>query len=353
MDRHAPSFRDASTRRPPRRRRAGIALLGVLAFGAWPAAPCPASPARPAAQAHEKPWRDAVVAALQARGDAHALATAALLADGPLELDLANRATALAPQDAAVAWVALRLCAQSPGCDLRGDATELRWLDPGNGAAWLPVIDSGMRDGDEVETDRALAHMAKSSGFDFYWNRIVVMMVDALAKAADDVRAGPIDSDANRLALAERIAAARVVPRLASLLEACRGAKAGGARHSACETVARLLEAGDTISAQLTGIAIDQRYARAEGRKFRSLGERRRVLEWRVETAAGFDKPLLPWLRNAHARWRIARMRSLARQEDVIMAVLREHGMPLDPPPPPPPPTPPPAPPEPLHLKLP
>jgi hypothetical protein len=56
------------------------------------------------------------------------------------------------------------------------------------------------------------------------------------------------------------------------------------------------------------------------------------LLEWRTASAKVADTPLLPWLRNARARSRLAKMRALPREEDVCIALLREHRMPLDPP---------------------
>jgi glutathione S-transferase len=41
---------------------------------------------------------------------------------------------------------------------------------------------------------------------------------------------------------------------------------------------------------------------------------------------------VLPWLKNAHARWRVREMRALRREEDVLIAILREQGTPIDPP---------------------
>jgi hypothetical protein len=37
-------------------------------------------------------------------------------------------------------------------------------------------------------------------------------------------------------------------------------------------------------------------------------------------------------MRNARARSRLAKMRAMPREEDACIALLREHGMPLDPP---------------------
>ncbi len=336
----------------PPRERAACRLLAAIALAATlVGAPALAAPAKWNVARGNRPWRAAALAALKARGDDNSLATAALIDHGTDALALAGRAAQLAPDDPAIAWINLRVCAQSPGCDIRGDATELRWLDPDNSAAWLPTLAAAMSNRDSVQTDHVLAHMARGADVDFYWNAIVVRMFDSLRAVANHVPGRAIDSDAAILAVVEHLAAAQIIPPLSPLIDACRATKADSQRRMSCTTIAHLLERADTVDAQYAGFSIGRRLTPFESREFYALGERRRVLAWRVATAARFGKPLLPWLKSAHARWRIARMRTLARQEDVILAVLRDHGMPLDPPPPPPPPTPPPTPPQPLHLR--
>ncbi len=83
---------------------------------------------------------------------------------------------------------------------------------------------------------------------------------------------------------------------------------------------------------QLVGFAIERRLTVPDSKEQKSLDERRRVLEWRVASANLSDAPLLPWLRNARARQRLANMRKLPREEDVCIALVREHGLPLEPP---------------------
>ena len=73
-----------------------------------------------------------------------------------------------------------------------------------------------------------------------------------------------------------------------------------------------------------------ERLELADGKEARTLAERRRVLEWR-ESSANLDEGL-PWLMNAMARERIAEMRAESREEDVDIAFLRKHRLPLDPP---------------------
>jgi hypothetical protein len=282
-------------------------------------------------------WRAAAIAALAGRADANSLAAAAALAFGgeaqhPSALELAARASALAPDDAAIGWIQVRLCANTVGCDVRDAATAMRWLDPDNAAAWLPTLAAALRDRDSFEVDRVLADMAQGERFDIYWNRIVVITFDALKAVSKSLPRGVVDSDSARFGLVVGVVAAEVVPPFTPLLEACHESLPGTERRESCQKIAKNMQQGDTIVAEIAGLNLEKRFVAGDGREFRALAERRRVLDWRVANADLFDATMLPWLRNAHARWRVARMRSLRRDEDVLLAILREQGLPLDPP---------------------
>jgi hypothetical protein len=317
-------------------------LAHCVILGALLIAPASAAP-RPSTGEGES-WRAAAIAALRQRSDGPSLASAAALAfaadprarsepaRSEAALELAARASALAPDDPAIGWIQVRLCANTPGCDIRDTATAMRWLDPDNAAAWLPTLNAAEKDKDGVEIDRVIADMAQGVRFDFYWNRIVVMLFDALKAVSKSLPKGAIDSDAGRLASVRVIAAGEILPALSPLIEACRESAAGSERREFCQKIAKNLQQGDTILAQLAGLSIERHFLPADGREYRALGERRRVLEWRVASAEKFDAPVLPWLKNAHARWRVARMRALRRDEDVLLAILREIGAPIDPP---------------------
>jgi hypothetical protein len=289
--------------------------------------------------ARYRSWRAAVVTALQNHGDAHSLATAAaLLSTGPAPpmqaegLELAGRAGAIAPEDAAIGWLRLRLCASAANCDVRGAATDMRWLDAENAAAWLPTLGAAYRDRDTTEIDRVLLDMAQNKRFDLYWNRIVVFMFASLKAAENTLPSRLQSSDAARLQLVEAIAGGEIVPPFSALVEICREAAAGTARREPCLKVSRMMQQSDTTIAQMAGLGIERRTLPPESREAHALLERRHALEWRNTTAARFDSPLLPWLRNAHARWRLARMQSLRREDDVAVAILRKQGLPLEPP---------------------
>ncbi len=291
-------------------------------------------------------WRTAAAESLIARADANSLATAAALRFGsssgqtkagssspvPSAVDLAARASELAPQDAGIGWLHLQLCRGTPNCDIRDVATVMRWVDADNGAAWLQSLAAAQRDRDSTEVDRILADMAHGARFDVYWNRIVVMMVDTLDAARIELPGGFAASDSSRLTTASGIASAEIIPAFAPLVDACRESNAAPERHELCLKLSKVMQRGDTIVTQMAGFSIEKHLLSPDSKEARAIAERRHVLEWRQAAAARFDTPLLPWMKNARARARLAQMRAMPREEDVCIAILRSHKMALEPP---------------------
>jgi hypothetical protein len=290
-------------------------------------------------------WRAAAAATLIGRADANSLATAAALRYvgtgasktpvprlGASALDLAARASELAPQSASIGWLHLQLCSSTPSCDIRGVATVMRWVDADNGAAWLQTLAVAQKDKNPTEIDRILADMAHGARFDFYWNPIVAMMVDSLKAARSELPKGFVASDSARLTTASGIAAGEVIPPFAPLMEACRGSSAVSERRDLCLRLSKIMQRGDTVAAQLAGFSLERRLLVPDSKETRAIAERRHVLEWRVATAAKLDNPLLPWTKNARARARLVQMHAMPREEDVCIAILREHRMALEPP---------------------
>jgi hypothetical protein len=312
---------------------------------ATPAATSPRPNSRAAADKYLA-WRAEAAATLSARADANSLATAAALrymgpAYGartvgpnlkPSALDLAARASELAPQNASIGWLHLQLCSGTPTCDIRDVATVMRWVDADNGAAWLQTLATAQRDRDTTEVDRILADMAHGARFDFYWNRIVVLMVDALDAVRGQLPGGFAASDSARLATVNGIAGVEVIPPFSALVEACRESSAAADRRELCLKLSKTMQRGDTIVAQLAGFNIERHLLAPDSKEARAIAERKHVLEWRVAAAAKFDNPLLPWTKNARARARLAQMRAMPREEDVCIAILRQHKMAPEPP---------------------
>jgi hypothetical protein len=320
---------------------AGVGASGVVT----PGTTTPRSPSHVRADKYQK-WRTEAAATLTARADANSLATAAALRyagpaygvktgslrPGPSALELAARASELAPQNPSIGWLHLQLCSATPTCDLRDVATVMRWVDADNGAAWLQTLAAAQRERDVTEVDRILADMAHGARFDFYWNRIVVLMVDALYAARDQLPSGFAASDSARLNTVSGIAGGEIIPPFTALVEACRESSAAAERREPCMKLSKIMQRGDTVAAQIVGFSIERHLLAPDSKEARAIAERRHVLEWRVAAAARFDNPLLPWTKNARARARLVQMRAMPREEDVCIAILREHKMALDPP---------------------
>jgi hypothetical protein len=291
-------------------------------------------------------WRAAAAQVFIARGDSQSLATAAALSFAAASqrikvsdtasarstaVEVASRAAELDPENPSIAWLHLQLCAATPACDIRDAATTMRWVDADNGAVWMPTLAIAQKDRDSVEIDRVLADMAQGSRFDLYANRLVVLVFDALKGAASRLPAGYAPSDLSRLSEAMAITGAEIVPPFTPLLAACRDAGAAERRDN-CLKLAKIMQHGDAVVAQLAGFTLERRLAAPDGKEARTIAERRRVLEWRTATASQHDAPVFPWSANALARARIAAMRTVPREEDVDITLLRKRRLPLEPP---------------------
>jgi len=273
-------------------------------------------------------WRAAAAGTLAARGDASSLATAAALTFlGPpsrpkaettkaatAALELAVKASELAPNNPAISWMRLLLCMNASGCDIRQAATTMRWVAADNGAAWLPTLTVAQKDRDTVEVDRVLDSMAEGSKFELYGNRTTVMIYGALRRARGQLPRNYLKSDAARLNEAMGVADAAVLPSFSPLINACRDATPGAARRENCLTVSRTLQRADMVMAQLVGFGIEKRLNPGDARELGRIAERRRTLELRVALATEA---------NVAARSRLAFMRQLSREEDVCIAILR------------------------------
>ena len=285
-------------------------------------------------------WRSAAVRALEARAEANSLATAAALSftnsysdpsAKPSSLQLIARASELAPESAAIGWLHLQLCAASPGCDNRDVATVLRWVDPDNGAAWLAQLSTAHKDKDTIEVDRVLADMARGTRFDLYYNQLMVMMFDALSAVRRELPGGVVATDNAKLTVLAGFVPGEIIPPFSPLIDSCRESTASSERREDCRRLAKIMQRGDTVIVQMVGFGIEKRLVAPDSKEARSLAERRHLLEWRSSAAGKLESSILPWTLNSRARTRLAQMRLRPREEDVCIALLREHNMPLEP----------------------
>jgi hypothetical protein len=318
-----------------------LLILGIAVSHA-PAAAAMAAPATNSkSEAYKfQVWRDEAVSALTARADANSLATAAALdftnsysapSAALSALQLIARASDLAPDNAAIGWLHLQLCASAPSCDSRDVATVLRWVDPDNAAAWLSQLSTAYKDKDNIEVERMLGDMARGTRFDLYYNQLMVLMFDALNAVRHDLPGGVVASDTARLTALAGVANAEIIPPLSPLIDSCRESATLSERREDCLKLAKIMQRGDTVIVQMVGFSIEKRLVPPDSKEARSLAERRHLLEWRSAAAGKLDISILPWTQNSHARTRLAEMRLRPREEDVCIALLREHKIALEP----------------------
>ncbi len=243
---------------------------------------------------------------------------------------MAGKASELAPENPTIIWLRLQLCAASAGCDIRDAATTMRWVDAENGAAWIATLAAAQKEGDAVEVDRILADMAHGAYFDLYWNRTVVLLFDALKRAGGRLPAHYLPSDVARLLEAMEIASAETIPSLTPLLNACRE-PAGSERRDLCLRVAKIMQRGDTVVAQLAGFSIERRLTppdSKEGRERRRAParfgvariERKPVRPARAALADQFSRPGARRADARHAAGRGCRHCDTARAQDTAGA---------------------------------
>jgi hypothetical protein len=316
-------------------------IVGFAVLHAAAAAASAAPAMNPQSEASKfQVWRSAAVRALEARSDANSLATAAALvftngytvpSAKSTALQLIARASELAPESAAIGWLHLQLCAATPSCDNRDVATVLRWVDPDNGAAWLAQLSTAHKDKDTIEVDRVLADMARGTRFDLYYNQLVVLMFDALSGVRRELPGGVVASDTAKLTALAGFVQAEIIPPLSPLIDSCRESTALSERREDCMTLAKIMQRGDTVIVQMVGFSIEKRLVAPDSKEAKSLAERRHMLEWRVSVAGKLDSSVLPWTQNVRARRRLTQMRLRPREEDVCIALLKEHKMALEP----------------------
>jgi hypothetical protein len=314
-------------------------LSVVLAAAGWISAAAAEAPAITPGQ--HQILRSQAAKILDGRTDANSLVTAASLrfagTNGKAKpkaaaqdaqksaLDLITQAAEQAPQSAAIAWLHLQICAETPGCSTPEVATVMRWIDADNSASWLPILATAHKDKDGVEIDRVLDDMAHAPRFDLYLNRLTVVMFDVLHSERHAMPAGYASSDWARFTEASGLANAEAVPSFTALIDICRDIVSAPERRDVCLKLARTMQKGDAVATQMAGFTIERRLYPADSKEARAVAERRRLLEWRVAAAAQFDLPLMPWAKNTRSRARLDHMRHRPREEDVCIAILHEH----------------------------
>jgi hypothetical protein len=286
-------------------------------------------------------WVRALVAELIRRGDAESLVGAAMLMHshptyfiGPNEkrndylqryLDLIKQAAAQAPTDASIQRLALAFCqgtaAQMPDCDPSTYDVALRVLDPNNAASWLGALAQANSLIDANGQLAVLNRMGQARRFDDHRDGIDALVARAISSARvtppSAVRGAsrPIDDLSN--------GATRNIPAmsLTPLFKVCVSSPSD-AVSAQCRRVTALLRASDNLGLVNSGLAIEKRMPSLGTADIQEVTDAQRRLDWQMEQ--GLE------LIRSHVE-PSQRMQAIYDKQD-LQALLRENGIPLDPP---------------------
>ena len=296
-------------------------LVSALAFGAFGGCASPATTRETPASANT---------------DADPLLASALRAwafdrNSVQALQLARQATAAASKRADAAWLYVRLCDATSGCDAAPLEARLKKLAPDNGAVWLSVLKRAQTQKDAQAEAQILTAMGRAERFDWYWTTLVQRIATA-AHASGPPRS---DDQANTPltgALTDTVAwlSSLMLPSLAPLTAACSAERVRNpVRRVTCERIAQILQRGDSYAAEGLGLGIAQRLAVPGSEEARRSEQRIETLAYQNQTAAAVMAGQIE--REKFSAELIELMKKLPREQDVSLAILRWAGEPLTP----------------------
>jgi hypothetical protein len=268
------------------------------------------------------------VAQLTQAGDADSLAAAAEFSrlgnDGPVQqLRLLERATALAPQRADLLWLKVMVCTHTEGCDPAPFAEALHKLDPGNGAAWAPLIDRATKLNDAAAVHRYLAAMGGSPRFDLYWNTRIAHLTNALIK---------VDAHDAGMALMNvtGMEAAVSIPVFKNITGACRGdALQDEERLMTCRGIVGAMLEGDTYIVEMVGASLAKRLWPEGSAAYSAAAGAWRVAQYRIRARGRLEYKLM---HKRDALECLSLMQSHRTEQDLTEAILSRAGVSAMPP---------------------
>jgi hypothetical protein len=271
-----------------------------------------------------------IVSRLLAHPSADNLATAALFSrrqsndSGPASpLELIRRATVLAPSSPELAWLELSICRRLK-CDTADQIEKrIQALDPDNGLLWIEDLGRITAAGSEAEVTALVQRIGTSSKMTFYFNRLMVMAVDALA--VGDPKLGLSERGIS----ATGMLTGAIIPPLQPISKACRVEQlAQEGRRAACEALMSRLEQSSEIIEQMIALSIQARWWPAGSPERALVANKRRRLDY-VMTESG---RMRLFRMNHDMALRIAAARTYEREEDAALALIRSFGAPTEPP---------------------
>ncbi|PWK92608.1 hypothetical protein [Fulvimonas soli] len=280
-----------------------------------------------------------LVSVLAPRADAMPLLAAALLArplpDPPRLSDfhaLIGRAAAASDHGPAVDWVRLADCDErADACPNAAALAALVQEAPDNAAVWLLKLGLDLRDMKKDEARADLARAAAAKLYDDYTGASLQALASNVTllpppPAALGPQGGPAGTQA---VLVFGLAGTQPQPGLQAAAKLCEEGAGDAGVKADCLKLGKLLEWGSSPLARSLGLhlreTLDDDPARQEDAK-----RARRDLVWQVQNFAGLSAraPAEPAL----AQHLLALARSGGTEMSLVLAALRDRGIPTEPP---------------------
>lgn len=279
----------------------------------------------------ESAWRR-IAMVLEKRAEPDDLATAAMirhleLRDPPGAQRLAAQASALRPDRPELTWLAFSLCWQSPGCDAYAAYERSRKLDPSNGTPILYLFELARSRGYVIEEPAQLAMLANAERIDIFWQPLLVMTIDALARRdVDGLQLRAIDES---VVNSQFLVAAASLPPLQDVLIKCAGKRLEDEKFiELCAQVARTMLEADSVYMYGAGVELGRRVWREGSPERRALEEQHRQFEYQLSEATRLHEIANPQP-GAASRF-VERIRGQRSERAALLDLLRLHDVPLE-----------------------
>jgi hypothetical protein len=229
-----------------------------------------------------------------------------------------------------LAWLHVRICALTPGCEPEPNETRFRKLAPDNGVVWLGPLARAQSRGDKQVEAQLLDVMSRSQRFDVYWTTLVWRLTAARSAKAP----APGTPGASPAPLTEaldrttEVLSAAVVPAFKPLSTACEPARAQDpTARTRCDRIAQAMQSSDTTLVEGLGLGMAQHLATPASPEAVVLDERVATLSYRSQAAGAVVRSQVE--RDKFSAQLIELMKKLPREQDVSVAILRWAGEPL------------------------
>lgn len=253
-------------------------------------------------------------------------------ANGSQALAQIRKAAEAAPERPDIQWLHLRICIEMRGCESQPIETQLRKLDPQNGAVWLGPLARAQARGDTRAEEQILEVMSKASHFNIYWTRLIAKLTPPLSRtsiatAVAQAVPTPVTNAMNStIGWLSSLATAAFRP----LSAACDEQRMREpARRVRCDGIARALQNSDTTLAEGIGLGIAQHIVVPGSASAAQLADRVQALRHQNQESGAVVASQLETEKFTAEMLKL--MEQLRKEQDVARAILRWAGKPLTP----------------------